>query len=45
MNRLTTIMNSVNITLISEILIAISLIIALLIIGNPRIVDRWKNQV
>ena len=45
MNSLTTIMNSFNIELLSEILIGISLIIVTLIITKPRIVDRWKNQV
>ena len=45
MNRLTTMMNSINIELIGEITITISLIIVLLIIANTRIVDRWKSQV
>ena len=44
MNYLTTIMNSFNIELLSEILIGVSLVVVL-IITKPRIVDRWKNQV
>jgi len=45
MNRLTTMMNNINIELLGEITVTISLIIVLLIIANTRIVDRWKSQV